>query len=132
MPRTSPHAARNESIKDLWRRNPSWTADTVADTLGLTKNIVIGVLHRSGLLNDKSRGAVAPRLPIRCEPILEEDIGGRKPVPFVHLESHHCRWPVGRGSDGLASFCGDKKYLTTSYCEAHFNRHRGGYSLRGA
>lgn len=129
--RTSPNTARNESIKELWQKNPGWTAEAVAAALGLTKNVVIGVLNRSGLL-DGTRGLAPRPKPRLCEPVLDEDIGDRKPVEFMKLEPHHCRWPVGRGKDGLASFCGAKKLLKTSYCEDHFKRNRGGYTLRGA
>lgn len=138
---------RNETILALRDAHPDWTMLEIAAAAGATKNVVIGVLNRSGML--KTRPQKAPRathaseggdvviiskvklsLPKVCEPVLHEDVGDRKPVGFLDLEICHCRWPVGRGSDGLAAFCGAKKLLKSSYCEEHFHKNRGGYQLR--
>lgn len=40
------------------------------------------------------------------------------PVPLVQLREHHCRAIVGRGADGLATFCGVPK-TSGSYCAEH-------------
>lgn len=138
---------RNETILALRDVHPEWTMLEIAAAAGANKNIVIGVLNRSGML--KSRPQKAPRvnhdsgngdvvfipkvkltLPKVCEPVQHEDLGDRKPVGFLELEFCHCRWPVGRGSDGLATFCGAKKLLKSSYCSEHFQTNPGSYQLR--
>lgn len=95
--------------------------------MGLTKNAVLGVLNRSGLLNDPSRGA-APQKPLLPDPApLVANVPGS--LGIMRPKDHHCRWPVGRGADGLTSFCGDHKIPKSSYCQEHFNRSRGGAVL---
>lgn len=133
----STNQERNENIIREWAARPAATVDDLARHLGFSRGVIIGVLDRAGMLNrQKSYSPGAPRpkaapqpLPepkIVCEPVSEEGVG------LLKLKEHHCRWPVGRGRDGLATFCGDKKLPKISYCEGHFNRSRGGYSLRGA
>lgn len=40
------------------------------------------------------------------------------PVPLVDLREHHCRAIVGRGADGLATFCGVSN-TRGAYCDEH-------------
>lgn len=142
----STNQERNENIIREWMANPHTTTDKLAAKLGFSRGVIIGVLDRSGYLNRekpftpkqiKNREEVtvavavtkeAPQAsPIKCDAV---------PVPegvaLLNLKAHHCRWPVGRGADGLATFCGDMKVLKASYCGPHHQRSRGGYSLRGA
>lgn len=140
----STNQERNENIVREWMANPHTTADKLAAKLGFSRGVIIGVLDRAGYLDRRKTYTPNPRpkaplpevpvaakeapqaLPIVCEE--PEPVG----VGIMDLKEHHCRWPVGRGRDGLATFCGDKKLPKISYCEGHFNRSRGGYSLRGA
>lgn len=52
----------------------------------------------------------APVAPVEPPPV-----GG---VGLLHLEHHHCRAILGRGADGLATFCGVPK-ASGSYCAEH-------------
>jgi hypothetical protein len=42
-------------------------------------------------------------------------------IPFIHLESFHCREVTGRGDDGLATYCGHQRAEGYSYCVHHRN-----------
>jgi hypothetical protein len=40
-------------------------------------------------------------------------------VPLIKLRHHHCRNVVGRGKDGLATYCGKPRKWQSSFCVAH-------------
>jgi hypothetical protein len=40
-------------------------------------------------------------------------------IPFLELQSRHCREVTGTGDDGLALYCGKPKSGRTSYCAQH-------------
>ena len=42
-------------------------------------------------------------------------------IPFIDLESFHCREVTGSGKDGLATFCGHQRLEGYSYCLHHRN-----------
>jgi hypothetical protein len=42
-------------------------------------------------------------------------------IPFIHLESFHCREVTGTGRDGLATYCGHQRLEGYSYCLHHRN-----------
>jgi hypothetical protein len=43
----------------------------------------------------------------------------RDGVPLIKLRHHHCRNVVGRGKDGLATYCGKPRKWQSSFCPAH-------------
>ena len=96
-----------------------------------TRNAVIGRAHRLGItgthkvMNREPKAPkppkdrlvvvkrnVAPIAPIEPPPVCE-------PVGFMDLEPHHCRWTMGKGPDGLATFCGARHKLGSSFCGFH-------------
>ncbi len=40
-------------------------------------------------------------------------------IPFMEVQSMHCREVTGWGNDGLAAFCGHKRRSGSSFCEIH-------------
>ena len=42
-------------------------------------------------------------------------------IPFMRLESMHCREVTGTGKDGLATYCGHRRAEGYSYCVHHRN-----------
>ncbi len=40
-------------------------------------------------------------------------------IPLMELKGHHCREVVGKGDDGLATFCGHPQSRASSYCVYH-------------
>lgn len=133
---------RTGEMRKMWAKG--FSASRIAQHLGgISRNAVIGKLHRLGLLNDRKTtirskftrrkaDAPKPRPPqvvhsknFRFEPPREpaapiqqqaDDIAR---VQLLDLEPHHCRWPVGEPTTG---FCGCNKVPGLSYCASHAAR----------
>lgn len=126
---------RVTTLTTLWRDGLS--ASQIARRLGgVTRNAVIGKVHRLGLSGRAapSRPARAPRVcapraprrprraalrPLRVAPV----VSGPPPegpgliADLVHLGPHACKWPIGDPKRPDFSFCG----LPTDgrYCAPH-------------
>lgn len=128
-----------ETLKTLWS-DESLSAAVIARRLGVSRNAVLGKIHRLGLSNRRT-GPKAPRaqrparLPRPGRPAASARSGPPRPPsstapPHIvevgpglvaHLEDiapHGCHWPIG---DPLAEdfrFCG-RRADTAPYCDAH-------------
>lgn len=128
---------RVESLKKLWLEGLS--ASQIAKQLGgITRNAVIGKVHRLGLSGraapskparvvvraPRPRPVAAPSLPRRLEvrptpslrPVLREEAPGSATV--LTLGSDSCRWPIGDPASREFSFCGQAADHGP-YCEHH-------------
>ncbi len=130
--------ARVETLKTLWREGLS--AAQIAGRLGgVTRNAVLGKIHRLGL----SGRAVAPRLggqrpaSVRPRPASRKPTRGPKPaaeapvdiaIPVegpglatsvLQLGVHMCHWPIGDPLSPDFSFCGRRADGPGPYCLAH-------------
>lgn len=128
-----------EQLKALWADGLS--AERIAGKLGgITRNAVIGKVHRLGLagrakspqrkptnikrLMQKPAQRVAPKwIKPRREPPCDASHGlpldqSKNPVTLRQLASHHCHWPLWPGDPGFR-YCGDQKLETSSYCARH-------------
>lgn len=139
-------AERTEKLKTLWAQGHS--ATVVAARLGgITRNAVIGKVHRMGLVlrgqssgSRMARGPVSIRKPKRIKaapvrsrriseimraeiaeaaPLLAGDTPPPSAVTFADLEPQHCRWPYG---DRPFKYCGCQKIEGLSYCAGHAAR----------
>jgi len=133
---------RIETLTRLWRSGLS--AAQIARTLGgVTRNAVIGKLHRLGLAGRATPQSPRPirtarassrpprvrrhpqtSLPARLHearaPELEAtEIAGA--FDLATLASHACRWPIGDPRATGFGFCG-RTVNAGSYCEAHRRR----------
>lgn len=127
---------RVETLKSLWRDGLS--ASQVAKTLGgVTRNAVIGKVHRLGLSGRVAGGVVrrsaTPR-PSRPSPlrIARSPSPPAKPVVSIveppegpglvssleRVGAHSCRWPIGDPKSDTFSFCG-REAGEGSYCPGH-------------
>jgi GcrA cell cycle regulator len=125
---------RVEQLKNLWTEGLS--ASQIARVLGggVTRNAVIGKVHRLGLAgratpsrSDRPRLPAAPRISLRtpqqpAPPVIEEDPvtledGGHATV--LTINNQMCRWPIGDPADNSFHFCGHKPKNGSPYCEAH-------------
>ena len=124
---------RVATLKKLWLDGLS--ASQIAKQLGgVTRNAVIGKVHRLGLAGrataprvERPRPAPQPRLHtprvsvMRAEPVVEEPL---EPMPenavtVVDLSATVCRWPLGDPATPEFRFCGRKAKAGAPYCEAH-------------
>ena len=90
----------------LW--NEGLTTSVIGEKLGVTKNAVVGKVHRLGL---PTRG-----LPIRQKP---------KPVKVISLEKLRtgmCSWPDGEPGEEDFRFCGQPIIEGKPYCLHHCER----------
>ncbi|MGX9393932.1 GcrA family cell cycle regulator (plasmid) [Nitrobacteraceae bacterium UC4446_H13] len=136
---------RVERLKSLWTQGLS-ASQIAAELGGVTRNAVIGKVHRLGLSGRATTAAKprAPRLqkPSRFRPVgnglhrgnlaltspdiayVEEVRVTAEIVPLARyltlaeLEPSSCRWPIGDPSSPDFRFCGAPALPGESYCRA--------------
>ena len=131
---------RVELLKKLWLEGLS--ASQIAKQLGgVTRNAVIGKVHRLGLSgratpSQPARVAfkaprparpavpsaprrIEPREVVRAEPrqILRDETPGSATV--LTLGAHMCKWPIGDPSSDTFTFCGKRSDAEGPYCVQH-------------
>lgn len=117
---------RETTLKKLWLDGLS--CSQIAKQLGgVTRNAVIGKIHRLGLNGraEPSRPTLkAPRPP---RPVTTKPVRAAAPqvsaapqsAPVQTLGAHMCKWPIGDpASDGF-TFCGRRSGEVGPYCREH-------------
>ena len=97
---------RVSALIALW--NEGLSTSEIGNRLGVTKNAVVGKVHRLGL---PKRGS-----PIKQKP---------KPAVIIGLESLRpgmCSWPEGEPGTEEFNFCGAPIVPGKPYCEEHCRR----------
>ncbi|PZQ55940.1 MAG: GcrA cell cycle regulator [Phenylobacterium zucineum] len=131
---------RVERLKALWADGLS--ASQVAKQLGgVTRNAVIGKVHRLGLAGRAAGGRIArprpacsprprrpaaPRVAPRA-PMIAAPVAAPAPAPegpgliasMSDLCGHLCKWPIGDPKSADFSFCGRPKDGAGPYCAGH-------------
>lgn len=120
-----------ETVKTRWTVDGA-SAGQIAAGLGVTRNVVIGVIHRRGWAQaggqsqrPRPRMPSAPRPPkppaaVAAAAAAKPDalvLDPEKFVAFDQLGPHHCRYPVDEGGKA-GMYCG----LTPNespYCDGH-------------
>ena len=122
---------RIETLKKMWAEGLS--ASQIARALGeVTRNAVIGKVHRLGLSGRASPARVERARPVsQARPMLraapqhiqavEEPLEPmpENPVSVLDLTGSVCKWPIGDPSEANFRFCGRKSRANAPYCEAH-------------
>jgi len=124
---------RVDQLKSLWTEGLS--ASQIARTLGegITRNAVIGKVHRLGLAGratpsriDRPRLPSVPRIHLRARepelPVVEEEpiqLEDGSYVGVLTINDRMCRWPIGDPSAEEFHFCGRRPKDSSPYCEAH-------------
>ncbi len=131
---------RVEQLKTLWAEGLS--AAQIANKMGgVTRNAVIGKVHRLGLSGRATpakpqRGRAAPELKVNGEarrapaeevkPVIPEpefiapatlDTGDQ--VTVATIKNNMCKWPIGDPATDDFHFCGQTTLPGKSYCAYH-------------
>lgn len=99
-------------LKKLWSSGKS-TAE-IARELGISKNAVVGKVHRLALKNRPSpikKKEAAPKVAAQTQ----------KPgkTSLMDLKINSCRWPIGDPKDKDFRFCGKTAITGKPYCPEH-------------
>jgi GcrA cell cycle regulator len=134
---------RVESLKSLWLEGLS--ASQVAKQLGgVTRNAVIGKIHRLGLSGRGAGGNAPPRVraaravrgaspppgrlaappcaAAKREPVVLQFEGPGRVRSMAQLHGHICKWPIGDPHRADFSFCGEDAPGDGPYCADHHRR----------
>lgn len=128
-----------ESLRQLWAEG--LTANEIAKKLGVTKNSIVGKVHRLCLparpspIKIKEDGEmlefpetelaeqVSDEAVFEAEDVNQGEVKKAcKPgenIQLVDLDSHTCRWPIGDPRDEDFCFCGKKVRTGQTYCDEH-------------
>ena len=135
---TNQHATwpqeRTETAARLWLEG--WSAGEIAAELkcGLTRNAIIGKIHRLGLARPRRPGPArsvrfaraarervvritatkAKPMPKEAPPLVEP-----LNVPIIEIGAFQCRAVVDQSEWGAAKMCGHPTHGTGSWCAAH-------------
>lgn len=131
-----------EELRRLWDKG--LTANEIAKVLGVTKNAIVGKVHRLCLkarpspikVKGEEEQIVTEAIEVTVieeteeapiENTVEQEPQEVKPaspadgnkVKLVELDSHTCRWPIGDPRDDDFGFCGKKVRTGQTYCDEH-------------
>ncbi len=139
---------RVECLKKLWLDGIS--ASQIAKQLGgVTRNAVIGKVHRLGLSGRATPSQPArpafkaprPPRPVSAAPVMPRRVAPQQPAPapvvvsaprlpaalpeqpgsatVLTLGAHMCKWPIGDPSTDEFTFCGKRAGDEGPYCVEH-------------
>ena len=98
---------RISALIGLW--NEGLSTSRIGERLGITKNAVVGKVHRLGL-------------PKRGSPIRKQKPKPTEVISLSSLRPGMCCWPEGEPGTDEFHFCGEKAQQDKPYCEAHCER----------
>ncbi len=121
-------------LRELWAQG--LTANEIAKKLGVTKNAIVGKVHRlcltarpSPIKSKETTAQTAPELSLSASGVDVAEIANEKSetadknenfnIKLVDLDSHTCRWPIGDPRDDDFCFCGKKVRSGQTYCDEH-------------
>jgi len=133
-----------ESLKKMW--DQGMTTGQIAKALNVTKNSIIGKVHRlcltarpspikknpNTVAKSKTQNSVEGKnsQAMRTQTAAASDAGKKESakaqpvveetnIPLVKLDNHTCRWPLGDPRDDDFCFCGKRIKTGQTYCEEH-------------
>ena len=106
-----------KQLKKLWAKGKSTVE--IGRELGISKNAVVGKVHRLGLDSRPSpiktpKNEKKPTKRITIQKEKDNDI-----VTLMDLKLNSCRWPIGDPKDEDFHFCGADTVTGKPYCSEH-------------
>jgi GcrA cell cycle regulator len=119
------------------------TCSQIAAQIGVSRNAVIGKIHRLGLSTERPAGAPArtspprarhPRAPTQrrmlrlafaqapygaAEAVLDAPVDSAHPCSLTDIAERKCRWPIGDPARADFVFCGNDAIAGFTYCAGH-------------
>jgi len=119
------------------------TCSQIAAEIGVSRNAVIGKIHRLGLASGRAAATPArrcpprarrPRLPTQRQMLrlvydqarLSDDaapdcgpVDSAEPCSLLDLAQGKCRWPISDPGNADFAFCGNEAVAGFSYCVGH-------------
>jgi GcrA cell cycle regulator len=118
------------------------TCSQIAAAIGVSRNAVIGKIHRLGLSSGRPAGASARA---NCPPRARHSRGPTQrrllrlayarapldeilsaivvisthPCSLIDIDAHQCRWPIGDPASTNFLFCGNDAIAGFTYCVGH-------------
>lgn len=100
-----------KQLKKLWSKGKSTVE--IAKELGISKNAVVGKVHRLELKNRPS--PIKKKEGIARTPTAQK----KQNMTLMDLRINSCRWPIGDPKEPHFHFCGADTALGKPYCPAH-------------
>ncbi len=101
-----------KNLKKLWQKGA--TTAEIAKKLGLSKNSIIGKVHR---LNLETRPSpIKKTAPVKKA---KETKTTNERIGIMELKLNTCRWPIGDPTDDDFHFCGKNTATGKPYCAEH-------------
>ncbi len=100
-----------KKLKKLWQAGKP-TAE-IAKNLGMSKNSIIGKVHR---LNLKERPSPIKKDTKKAQKAPQKIV---EKVQLMDLKLNTCRWPIGDPKDEDFCFCGKQTVTGKPYCMQH-------------
>lgn len=117
---------RVEQLKQLWAEGLS--ASQIANKMGgVTRNAVIGKVHRLGLAGRATPAAPKPKITSKFEePVskstnlgLDQLYPGLDKPTVSSIGGNQCKWPIGDPTSEDFHFCGQPAVDGKPYCAYH-------------
>jgi len=140
VPRPTYKLWTSEHVEALKRHfEAGLTCQQIAGEIGVTRNAVIGKIHRLGLSRPRAapvgpaerKGPRPRRLGVLTQRRILREIFAEAPSPadepieslercsLIELAAGKCRWPISDPGAADFSFCGNRSVTGLSYCPGH-------------
>jgi GcrA cell cycle regulator len=108
---------KTQLLKKMWQDGLS--ASEIGKALGLSRNSIIGKIHKLGLGSRPPRSPALETEAFGIEERKERSIPLDHRVSILELTEKTCRWPMGDPSSAEFFFCGRPVVEGTPYCADH-------------